>query len=66
MSDLPSWQTWSCFSDPIVRPFPDAVNRYRPRMALATKHEYGLFIDGETLDLYLETKGVLVSTSPKP
>ena len=72
-------------------------------MAIATRSDYGLFIDGETvepaageardmpftafpgipfggykqsgfgrelsletLDLYLETKGVVVSTSPKP
>jgi hypothetical protein len=31
-------------------------------MAVATQ-EFGLFINGE---LYLETKSVLVSTSPKP
>ena len=45
-----------------MRSFPGVVNRYRPRMALNTKPEHGLFIDGETI----ETKGVLVSTSPKP
>ena len=50
MSDLPLRQTQSRFSDPIVRSFPDVVNRYRPRMALATKHEHGLFIDGETTE----------------
>jgi hypothetical protein len=32
-------------------------------MAVATEREYGLF---ETLDLYLEMKSVIVSTSPKP
>ena len=47
-------------------------------MAVATDREYGLFINGEstesssgelgleTLDAYLETKSVIVSTSPKP
>jgi hypothetical protein len=42
-------------------------------MAVATEREYGLFIKGfgrelgiDTLEDYLETKSVLVSTSPKP
>ena len=47
-------------------------------MAVATDREYALFIDGEstesssgelgleTLDACLETKSVIVSTSPKP
>jgi hypothetical protein len=39
-------------------------------MAVAVESDVGLFIDGEAVeaasDLHLETKGVLVSTSPKP
>jgi hypothetical protein len=39
-------------------------------MAVAPEREYGLFIGREcgidTLELYLETKSVLVSPSPKP
>jgi len=49
MPDSAFGQTHDRFSDPIVRSGSDAVNRYRPRMAVATGHEHGLYIDGESV-----------------
>jgi len=50
MPDSAFGQTHDRFSDPIVRSGSDAVNRYRPRMAVATGHEHGLYIDGESVE----------------